>query len=159
MRDRGEPPTLNPNNPYAAAFAGDPANGAARIYYLFGDIPAGSDRTNEVYRVTAGLNGSFGDDWKWRVEGVYARDDLTITQHGLLNIAALLHRDQHGLVQFRQSAAQQRRRSARRSRPTRSTPSYSRLDLARRVDLQGAGRLCPAARCRSPSVARSAVRS
>ncbi|MGH1557645.1 hypothetical protein ACRAWD_06955 [Caulobacter segnis] len=33
--------TLNPNNPYAAAYANDPANGAARLYYLFGDIPAG----------------------------------------------------------------------------------------------------------------------
>ena len=27
------------------AFAADPANGAARIYYLFGDIAGGSERT------------------------------------------------------------------------------------------------------------------
>jgi len=80
---------LNPNNPFAAAFAGNPTQGAARIYYLFGDIPGGSERTNDVYRFTGGLNGSFGDDWKWRVEGVYARDDLTLKQHGLINIAAL----------------------------------------------------------------------
>ena len=81
--------TLNPNNPYAAAFANDPGNGAARIYYLFSDIPGGSERTNDVYRFSAGLNGSFGDDWKWRVESVYAKDNLTLKQHGLINIAAL----------------------------------------------------------------------
>lgn len=80
---------LNPNNPYAAAFAADPANGAARIYYLFSDINAGSERTNEVYRFSAGLNGKIGDKWNWRVEGVWARDNLTLLQHGLINIAAL----------------------------------------------------------------------
>lgn len=80
---------LNPNNPYAAAFAGDPANGAARIYYLFGDIPGGSDRTNEVVRVAGGFSGEFGKGWGWRLDGVAARDDLHITQHGLINIAAL----------------------------------------------------------------------
>ena len=81
---------LNPNNPFATAFAGDPANGAARIYYLFGDIPAGSDRSNDVIRGTAGLKGSFGDGWDWRIEGVAARDNLKITQYGFLNIANLL---------------------------------------------------------------------
>jgi iron complex outermembrane receptor protein len=73
---------LNPNNPFAAAYATDPANGAARIYYLFGDIPAGSERSNEVIRGTFGLKGSFGDDWNWRVDAVGARDNLKITQHG-----------------------------------------------------------------------------
>ncbi|MBN9788208.1 TonB-dependent receptor [Pseudonocardia sp. TMWB2A] len=81
---------LNPNNPYAAAYANDPANGAARIYYLFGDIAAGSDRTNEVWRFTAGLHGSVGDDWNWKIDGVYARDNLEIVQHGYLNIANTL---------------------------------------------------------------------
>lgn len=81
---------LNPNNPFATAFAGDPANGAARIYYLFGDIPAGSDRSNDVIRGTAGLKGSFGDGWDWRIEGAAARDNLKITQYGFLNIANLL---------------------------------------------------------------------
>ena len=80
---------LNPNNPYATAFAGDPANGAARIYYLFGDIPNNSDRTNEVYRVAAGLNGHFGDGFDWRIEGVYARDNLDYVSNGVLNIAGL----------------------------------------------------------------------
>jgi iron complex outermembrane receptor protein len=91
---------LNPNNPYAAAFANDPANGAARIYYLFGDIPAGSDRTNEVIRGTAGLKGDFGGDWNWRVDGVGARDNLKIEQYGFLNIANLLKSINTGSYDF-----------------------------------------------------------
>ena len=91
---------LNPNNPYAAAFAGNPAAGAARIYYLFGDIPFGSDRTNEVYRGTAGLSGKFGDGYDFRVEGVYARDNFSITNHGYLNIAGLLNAINTGAYNF-----------------------------------------------------------
>jgi iron complex outermembrane receptor protein len=92
--------TLNPNNPYAAAYASNPTQGAARIYYLFGDIPSGSDRTNEVWRFTAGLNGTIGDDWNWKVDGVYARDNLKITQHGFLNIANTLNAINTGAYNF-----------------------------------------------------------
>ncbi|MBO9670349.1 MAG: TonB-dependent receptor [Sphingobium sp.] len=81
--------TLNPNNPYAAAYANDPANGAARIYYLFGDVPAGSRRVNEVYRVSGGLNGHFGDSWAWNIEAAYSRDNLDLTQLGWANLAGL----------------------------------------------------------------------
>ncbi|WP_242124514.1 TonB-dependent receptor [Sphingobium sp. Sx8-8] len=91
---------LNPNNPYAAAFANDPNNGAARIYYLFGDIAAGSERTNEVWRFASGLNGSFGNDWNWKVDGVYARDNLEIVQHGYLNIANTLNAINTGAYNF-----------------------------------------------------------
>lgn len=92
--------TLNPNNPYAAAYANDPANGAARIYYIFGDIPFASDRRNEVYRGTAGLSGSFGDDWNWRVDAVGARDNLRLVQHGYLNIANTLKAINTGSYNF-----------------------------------------------------------
>ena len=81
--------TLNPNNPFAAAFASNPANGAARIYYMFGDIPAPNERTNKVIRGTLGFTGNFDGDWNWRVEAVAARDDITINQMGQINIAAL----------------------------------------------------------------------
>ena len=117
---------LNPNNPYAAAYAGMPQNGAARIYYLFGDIPAGSDRTNEVYRATAGLNGNFAGDGTWRVEGVYARDNLSITQHGLINIAALANAINTGSYNFvnpTQNSAAVRQALA----PDKTTPSHSSL--------------------------------
>ena len=79
---------LNPNNPYAVAGA-NPATDAARIYYLFGDIPNGSTRTNQVYRIAGGLNGEFGDGFNWRIDGVYARDDLELVQRGVINIAGL----------------------------------------------------------------------
>ena len=92
--------TLNPNNPFASAFAADPANGAARIYYLFGDIHSGSNRQNEVIRGTFGFNGSFGDDWNWRIEGVGARDNLKLTQYGYLNIANTLKAINTGAYNF-----------------------------------------------------------
>ncbi|MBU3077043.1 TonB-dependent receptor domain-containing protein [Sphingomonas quercus] len=80
---------LNPNNPYAAAYANDPANGAARIYYLFGDIQARTRNVNEVYRANAGLEGSFGEDWNWKADIVAAKDVLNNTNYGTLDIAGL----------------------------------------------------------------------
>ncbi|MGY4397274.1 iron complex outermembrane receptor protein [Sphingomonas sp. UYAg733] len=125
---------LNPNNPYAtpnALNSGLPlasiaAANAARIYYLFGDIPAGSDRTNEVYRFTGGLNGNFGGDYDWRVEGVYARDNLSITQRGLINIAALSTAINTGSYNFvNPSANSQAVRDA--LAPNKTTPSFSEM--------------------------------
>jgi iron complex outermembrane receptor protein len=117
---------LNPNNPYATAFAADPANGAARIYYLYGDIPAGSDRTNEVFRGTAGLKGSFGGDWNWRIEGAAAKDELEIEQYGFLNIANLLKSINTGSYDFvnpGNNSAQVRDFIS----PTVTTPSHSTM--------------------------------
>ncbi|WP_420136959.1 TonB-dependent receptor plug domain-containing protein [Sphingomonas sp.] len=91
---------LNPNNPYAAAFAADPANGAARIYYRFGDIAAGSHRNNELIRGAAGLHGSFGDGWSWRVDAVGAKDNLNYTAFGVLNIAGLKQAINTGAYNF-----------------------------------------------------------
>ncbi len=91
---------LNPNNPYAAANAATPSQGAARIYYLFGDIPGGSDRYVNVYRTTAGATGTFGDGFGFRVEGVYARDDFGVTQHGFINIQGLLNAVNTGSYNF-----------------------------------------------------------
>ncbi|MFN3433619.1 MAG: TonB-dependent receptor domain-containing protein [Sphingomonas sp.] len=137
---------LNPNNPYATNAAATPAiaaANAARIYYLFGDIPAGSDRKNEVYRATAGLNGSFGGDrFAWRVEGVYARDELELTQHGLLNIAGLaqaINTGSYNFVNPSLNTAAVRNAIA----PDKTTPSHSTqaaLDAsvsARIADLPG----------------------
>ncbi|MGN6269065.1 MAG: TonB-dependent receptor domain-containing protein [Sphingomonas sp.] len=91
---------LNPNNPYAAAFAGDPANGAARIYYRFGDIASYSRRGNELIRGAIGFNGHFGDDWNWRVEAVGARDNLKYTSYGTINIAGLRQAVNTGAYNF-----------------------------------------------------------
>lgn len=92
--------TLNPNNPFAATYANDPSNGAARIYYLFGDIRSGSNRVNEVIRGTFGFNGSFGDDWNWRIDAAGARDNLKLTQFGYLNIANTLKAINTGAYNF-----------------------------------------------------------
>lgn len=92
--------TLNPNNPYAAAYANDPANGAARIYYLFGDVKSGSVRTNELYRITSGLNGTFGDSWKWNLETGYSRDDLKLVQTGWANLSGLTQAINTGSYNF-----------------------------------------------------------
>lgn len=117
---------LNPNNPYAAAYANDPSNGAARIYYLFGDLPAGSDRTNEVYRGTAGLKGDIDGDWNWRVEAVGAKDNLSIDQFGFLNIANLMNAINTGAYNFvnpSQNTAAVRNFIS----PTITTPSHSSM--------------------------------
>lgn len=92
--------TLNPNNPYAAAYANNPAAGAARIYYLFGDVKSGSVRTNELYRITSGLNGTFGDSWKWNLEAGYSRDDLKLVQTGWANLAGLTQAINTGSYNF-----------------------------------------------------------
>ncbi|NKI99012.1 TonB-dependent receptor [Novosphingobium sp. SG707] len=114
------------NNPYASAYANDPTNGAARIYYMFGDIPAGSERSNDVYRFTSGLNGKIGESTDWRVEGVYARDNLKLTQHGLLNIANLMKAINTGSYNFANPSANS---AAVRNfiAPDRTTPSYSEM--------------------------------
>ena len=91
---------LNPNNPYAAAYANDPANGAARIYYLFGDVRSGSTRVNEVYRVYGGLNGRFGDSWNWNVAAAYSRDDLDYTLYGAANLSGLVKAINTGTYNF-----------------------------------------------------------
>jgi iron complex outermembrane receptor protein len=118
--------TLNPNNPYAAANAATPATGAARIYYLFGDIPAGSERVNDVYRFSAGLTGSFEGGWDWRVEGVYARDELEITQHGLINIAALRQAINTGSYNFVNPSLNSQAVRDTLS-PDKVTPSFSEM--------------------------------
>ena len=117
---------LNPNNPFAAAFAADPANGAARIYYLFGDIPAGSDRDNEVIRGTFGFNGTVGDGWNWRVDAVGARDNLKLTQHGFLNIANTLNAINTGAYNF-VDPSQNSQAVRNFVSPDKITPSHSSM--------------------------------
>ncbi|GLR47692.1 TonB-dependent receptor [Sphingomonas astaxanthinifaciens DSM 22298] len=91
---------LNPNNPYAAAYANDPANGAARIYYLFGDVKAGSVRKNELYRLTSGLRGTIAQNWDWRVDVGYSRDNLDLKQTGFANLNGLVKAINTGSYNF-----------------------------------------------------------
>ncbi len=115
---------LNPNNPYAAAFANNPGQGAARIYYSFGDIPANSHRYVDVFRTTAGISGDLGGGFKFRLNGVYARDNFSVTQRGFLNIQGLLNAVNTGSYNFvnpQQNTAAVRDQIS----PDRTTPSYS----------------------------------
>jgi iron complex outermembrane receptor protein len=115
---------LNPNNPYAAQFANDPSNGAARIYYRFGDLPFGSIRTNEVLRGTAGVGGTFGDGWNFRVEAMTAKDNLELRQYGYLNIAGLLKAVNTGAYNF-VNPSQNSQAVRDLISPMIATPSYS----------------------------------
>jgi iron complex outermembrane receptor protein len=92
--------TLNPNNPFAAANANTPANGAAKLFYLFGDIPAGIHNINSVYRGTAGLEGTYDGKWDWKLDFVGAKDELTNVSRGVLDIAGLKQAINTGAYNF-----------------------------------------------------------
>jgi iron complex outermembrane receptor protein len=120
---------LNPNNPYAtniaATAAGAMAN-AARIYYAFGDIPVGTDRQNEVFRGAAGLSGDFEGGYHWKIDAVAARDNLSITSYGVLNIAGLKQAINTGAYNFvNPSANTQAVRD--QVAPTFTVPSHTSL--------------------------------
>ncbi|WP_294337655.1 TonB-dependent receptor [uncultured Sphingomonas sp.] len=94
---------LNPNNPYATNLAATPAiaaANAARIYYLFGDVKAGSERTNELYRITGGLHGTLADTWRWAVDVGYSRDNLELIQTGFANLNGLVRAINTGTYNF-----------------------------------------------------------
>ncbi|MFZ5796536.1 MAG: TonB-dependent receptor plug domain-containing protein [Pseudomonadota bacterium] len=84
--------TLNPNNPYAtntAATAADAMANAASIRYAFGDIPVGTVRNNEVFRGAVGFNGDIAGGYHWKIDAVGARDNFSITEYGVIDIAGL----------------------------------------------------------------------
>ncbi len=85
---------LNPNNPFAAL--GEPG----RVYTLFGDIPQYTDRNNDLYRIAGGVSGTFGSGYNFRLEGVYAKDNFQVENHGNLNITNLLQAINTGAYNF-----------------------------------------------------------
>ncbi|MGI4730496.1 MAG: TonB-dependent receptor plug domain-containing protein [Janthinobacterium lividum] len=109
---------FNPNNPYAAL------GSSARLYYLFGDIPQYTVRRNDLYRAAGGINGSLGGGYNFTVEGVYAKDNFSVENHGNLNITNLLSAINTGAYNFvnpeLNTAAVRNAIS-----PTYTTPSYS----------------------------------
>ena len=109
---------LNPNNPYAALGA------SARLYYLFGDIPQYTVRRNDLYRVAGGVNGSLGNGFNFTVEGVYAKDNFSIENHGNISITNVLQAINTGAYNF---VNPQLNSAAVRNfvSPTYTVPSYS----------------------------------
>jgi iron complex outermembrane receptor protein len=111
---------LNPNNPFAAL------GSSARLFYTFGDIPQYTDRGNDLYRIAAGVNGSFGSGFDFRLEGVYAKDNFQVENHGNLNITNLLQAINTGAYNFvdpTQNSAATRNFVS----PVYTTKSYSAL--------------------------------
>ncbi len=76
--------TLNPNNPFAAS--GDTAT-------LIGAMPnlVRNDETrSRVFRAAAGVKGTFGDDWNYKVDATAMHTDLRRTMNGYVYIQHLL---------------------------------------------------------------------
>jgi len=69
--------TLNPNNPFAAM------GEQARVNYRY-DQPRETLTDAKTYRFAGGISGSFGDDWKYDVNGTYSEVDLRVTNKNYL---------------------------------------------------------------------------
>ncbi|WP_267388307.1 TonB-dependent receptor [Sphingomonas sp. GC_Shp_3] len=69
--------TLNPNNPFAAL------GEQARVNYRY-DQPRETLSDAKTYRFAGGISGSFGDNWKYDVNGTYSEVDLRITNKNYL---------------------------------------------------------------------------
>ena len=111
---------LNPNNPYAAL------GSSARLYYLFGDLPQYTDRNNDLYRIAGGVNGSFGNGFDFRLEGVYAKDNFQVENHGNLLITGLLNAINTGAYNF-VDPSQNTDAVRNQISPVYTTKSYSAL--------------------------------
>ena len=75
--------TLNPNNPFAAA------GQLARLNYRY-DRPRETDSDARTYRAAVGINGSFGDGWRYTAEATWSKVDLKITNKNYLFAQHLL---------------------------------------------------------------------
>lgn len=75
--------TLNPNNPFAAQ------GEQARVNYRY-DMPRETLSDAKTYRFAGGISGSFGDGWKYDVNGTYSEVDLRITNKNYLNAQRLI---------------------------------------------------------------------
>jgi iron complex outermembrane receptor protein len=69
--------TLNPNNPFAAL------GEEARVNYRY-DQPRETLTDAKTYRFAGGISGSFGDNWKYDVNGTYSEVDLRVTNKNYL---------------------------------------------------------------------------
>ena len=85
--------TLNPNNPFAAS------NQAARIVYLFSDIPYNVATQSKTIRVASGLTGS-ADGWNYDINFTAMKTDLTYTRNGVPNLQHILDVVKDGSYNF-----------------------------------------------------------
>jgi iron complex outermembrane receptor protein len=75
--------TLNPNNPYAAL------GEQARVNYRY-DQPRETLTDAKTYRISGGIQGSFGQGWNYNVDGTYSQVNLKVTNKNYLNAQRLI---------------------------------------------------------------------
>ncbi|MDB5712070.1 MAG: hypothetical protein JWL96_4140 [Sphingomonas bacterium] len=111
--------TLNPNNPYAASGL------LARANYRY-DQPRITLSDTRTYRASAGINGTFGNDWRYAVDATWSEVDLTITNKNFLFAQHLVDVINDGSYNFLNPSLNSQ---AVRDyvAPTQSTDSTSRL--------------------------------
>jgi iron complex outermembrane recepter protein len=81
---------INAQDPYANTI--DPATGqreSALLQYAFGGIPSYTTSLSRSYHISAGINGTFGNDWHYDVAGTYMHSQVNSHIHGALNYDAL----------------------------------------------------------------------
>jgi iron complex outermembrane receptor protein len=76
--------TLNPNNPFAAT--GD----TATVIGAMPNLTRYDETRSRVYRAAAGIKGTFGDDWNYKVDATAMHTDLRRTSEGYVYIQHLL---------------------------------------------------------------------
>jgi iron complex outermembrane receptor protein len=76
--------TLNPNNPFASQ--GEVARIAGRV----GQLQEFNSSESQVYRLATGLKGSFGNDWRYTLDGTAMASTLDTTAKGYVYIQHLL---------------------------------------------------------------------
>jgi iron complex outermembrane receptor protein len=111
--------TLNPNNPFAAL------GQEAQVNYRY-DKPRITLSDTRTYRASAGINGTFGNDWRYAVEGTWSEVDLKITNKNFLFAQHLIDVINDGTFNFLDPSANTQ---AMRDyiAPTQVTDSVSRL--------------------------------
>ena len=86
--------TLNPNNPFAAQ------GEVARIIGTLPDLQQFTSQRSRVYRLAAGIDGSFGGDWDYQVNAVGMINDLRRSYDGYVYIQHLIDVIKDGSYDF-----------------------------------------------------------
>ncbi|MDR7256183.1 iron complex outermembrane receptor protein [Sphingomonas sp. BE270] len=85
--------TLNPNNPFAAL------GQQARVNYRY-DQPRISLTDTKTYRFAGGIQGTFGEGWKYNADATYSEVDLKVTNKNYLNPQRLINVINDGSFNF-----------------------------------------------------------
>lgn len=85
--------TLNPNNPFASL------GQQARVNYRY-DQPRISLTDAKTYRFAGGIQGTFGQGWKYNADATYSEVDLKVTNKNYLNAQRLINVINDGSFNF-----------------------------------------------------------